>query len=332
MSISRYIKEIGRGKDGARSLGEADAFALMDAILSGRASDLEIGAAVLALRMKGESVEELVGFLRAAHAHCALFTHDKPVVLIPTYNGARKLPNLVPLLALLLAREGVAVLVHGLTHDAARVTTHAIFQALGLPVIMQREALPQVKSAWQMGEPAFVSLAAISPALGRLLAVRQVVGVRNSAHTLVKLLRPFTAESAPSVRLSNYTHPEYAAAMTALLLADEAANTLLMRGTEGEAVADARRSQCIEWFSGGEKRELVSAQQGVVASLPLLPREIDAVSTATYIQRVLSGEHPVPEPIARQSDAVLQCVAQIVDTGNRKSLIPHNLYGQSLRY
>ena len=41
-------------------------------------------------------------------------------VSIPSYNGARKQPNLVPLLALLLAREGVPVLVHGVTDDPGR--------------------------------------------------------------------------------------------------------------------------------------------------------------------------------------------------------------------
>lgn len=309
MSISQYIKEIGRGKDGARSLSDADAYALMQAILSGAASDLEIGAAVLALRMKGESVDELQGFLRAAHEHCAFVAStdsNKPTVVIPSYNGARKLPNLVPLLAMLLSRAGVNVLVHGVEQDAARVTTCAIFKALGLPVITQAEALHQVQAAWHTHEPVFVSIKALSPALAKLLAVRQVVGVRNSAHTLVKLLAPC---ATPCLRLANYTHPEYAISMSELLLRDANANTLLLRGTEGEAVADARRVQGMDFFSGGVKQEIVAAHQGVVSSLPLLPREIDAVTTATYIQSLLAGEHPVPEPIQQQVDAALHCLS-----------------------
>jgi anthranilate phosphoribosyltransferase len=308
MGISQFIKDIGRGKDGARSLSQADAYTLMQALLSGQASDLEVGAAVLALRMKGESVDELQGFLRAAHEHCHVIaaTNDNPpIVVIPSYNGARKLPNLVPLLATLLAREGLRVLVHGITQDATRVTTHAIFDALGLPVIASSDQLHQVQSAWHTHEPAFVSISALSPALAKLLAVRQVVGVRNSAHTLVKLLAPF---SSPCLRLANYTHPEYAISMSELLMRDANANTLLMRGTEGEAVADARRVQAMDFFNGGVKHAIVTAHQGVVSNLPLLPRAIDAVSTATYIQSLLAGEHPVPEPIQQQVEAVMQCV------------------------
>jgi anthranilate phosphoribosyltransferase len=312
MAIAQYIKEIGRGKEGARSLSEADAQALMNAMLSGEASDLEIGAAVLALRMKGESVQELQGFLRAAHRHClplpAPPMADKPLIIIPSYNGARKLPNLVPLLAMLLAREGLPVLVHGISSDATRVTSRAIFDALGLAVIHSAQAqstLPTLHAAWQRHEPAFMCIEALSPALAKLLAVRQVVGVRNSAHTLVKLLAP---ASSPYLRIANYTHPEYALSMSELLLREPCANTLLMRGTEGEAVADARRVQGMDFFSGGVKHALVAAHQGVVTNLPLLPRAIDAVSTATYIQSLMAGEHPVPEPIAVQVAAVLRAV------------------------
>ncbi len=312
MSVAHFIREIGRGKDGAKSLSEADAATLMRAVLKGELSDLELGAVVLALRMKGESVDELRGFLRAAHEHCMLLAHDKPVVVIPSYNGARKLPNLVPLLALLLAREGVPVLVHGVLQDTARVTTYAVFQALGLPIATQASGLSNFACASHMREPMFAAIDALSPALAKLLAVRRVVGVRNSGHTLVKLLAPF---STPCIRLVNYTHPEYAESLTSLF-ANEAqhdfqSDALLMRGTEGEAVADARRSQAIEWFSATERRVLVQAQQGVVASLPVLPREIDAVSTATYIQSVLAGEHPVPAPLERQIEAVLQCVSVV---------------------
>lgn len=313
MSLAPYIRDIGRGRDGARSLDEPRAHALMQAILRGEASDLELGAVVLALRMKGESVDELAGFLRAAQAHClplagppagATGARPLPAVVIPSYNGARKLPNLVPLLAMLLAREGVPVLVHGVEVGAARVTTAQVFRALGLPLVRTADA---AQAAFSLHEPAFMPIDALSPALARLLAVRSVVGVRNSGHTVAKLLQPFTT---PALRLVNYTHPEYGDALTQLFLRDSA-DVLLMRGTEGEAVADARRSQAIDWFCGGQRTTLVAAQAGVLADLPVLPRDTDAASTAGWIQSVLSGQQPLPRPIERQIDAILQCVSAL---------------------
>jgi len=136
LATARFIKEIGRGKDGARSLVREDARLLYQAMLDGRVSDLELGAILLAMRVKGESVEEIAGFLDAAEdslqklqAPAAAFA---PVV-IPSYNGSRHMANLTPLLALLLAREGVPVLMHGVTHDPQRITSAEIFAELGLP-------------------------------------------------------------------------------------------------------------------------------------------------------------------------------------------------------
>ena len=65
MGISAYIKEIGRGKDGARSLNREQAADLMGQVLDGQVSDLEIGAFCLAMRIKGETPEEMAGFLDA---------------------------------------------------------------------------------------------------------------------------------------------------------------------------------------------------------------------------------------------------------------------------
>ncbi|HCE10916.1 MAG TPA: DNA-binding protein YbiB, partial [Oxalobacteraceae bacterium] len=52
-AAARFIKEIGRGKKGARSLSRDDAFQLYAAMLDGRVSDLELGAIMPAMRIKG---------------------------------------------------------------------------------------------------------------------------------------------------------------------------------------------------------------------------------------------------------------------------------------
>ncbi|HJV95485.1 MAG TPA: DNA-binding protein YbiB, partial [Albitalea sp.] len=121
MSITAYIKEIGRGKEGARSLSQPQAYDLISQVLDGRVTDLEIGAFAMAMRIKGESTAELTGFLDAVQERCIPLHPSAPMVVLPSYNGARKLPNLTTLLALLLAQEGVPVLVHGPARDPGRV-------------------------------------------------------------------------------------------------------------------------------------------------------------------------------------------------------------------
>jgi anthranilate phosphoribosyltransferase len=302
MGIARYLKEIGRGREGARALGEPEARDLMEQVLDGRISEAERGAFAIAMRIKGETTQELAGFTDAAAARCiALPANSRTPVLLASYNGARKLPNLTPLLALLLAQQGVPVLVHGAVDDPVRVTTHTLFRTLGLPIA--RDAAG-VQDAWARDEPAFMPIDALCPPLATLLALRWTIGLRNPGHTVAKLLAP---RGAPCLRVVSYTHPEYAAAHTEFLQ-HTGAHALLLRATEGEPVADPRRLPRLDVFMGGVLRPELGrpAHEGVLSELPLLPRERDAATTAVYVQSAVSGETPVPGPLREQVDVLLR--------------------------
>ena len=307
MAIAPNLKVIGRGREGARALDRAQARDLMEQVLDGRVGDLEIGAFALAMRIKGETVDELAGFLDAVEARCILIRSDRPTVVLPSYNGARRLPNLTALLAMLLAQHDVPVLVHGPVADASRVTTATIFHDLGLTCANDGD---DVAAAWQRGEPAFIRTEALCPPLARLLAVRDVVGLRNSGHTVAKLLAACTG--APTLRVVNHTHPEYATLLSAFLAATRA-DAVLMRGTEGEPVADARRLQRLEVFVGGVARADLSlpAQEGVLRQAPVLLRSHDASTTARAIQAIVSGAMPAPAPIAAQVACLLRVLAEM---------------------
>ncbi len=295
MGISHYIKDIGRGKDGARALDRAQAADLMGQILDQQVSDLELGAFCLAMRIKGETPEEMAGFLDATHARLnKVATSHAPTVVLPSYNGARKLPVLTPLLALLLAREGVAVVLHGTATEDARVSSQAVLAALG---IAASEPSPQVKA----GEVLVVPTGVLHAGLERLLAVRRVVGLRNPGHSLVKLMNPC---DGPALVVSSYTHPEYLQSMSATF-ALTGQHALLLRGTEGESVADARRTPAMDVFKDGQTRRVQEQQEGSLVQVPELPGT-DAVATAQYIQRVLQGDLPVPQAIALQVQHILR--------------------------
>ncbi len=305
MSIAPYLKEIGRGKDGARSLSAEQAHDLMSQVLAGTVSDLEVGAFALAMRIKGETTAELQGFLSAVRAHCLPFVPARPLVVLPSYNGARKLPNLTSLLALLLAQEDVTVLVHGPAREPGRVSTAEILHDLGLPAATDVAGIEQ---AWARREPAFIATASLCPPLARLLDVRRVIGLRNSGHTIAKLLDP--TRNGMALRVVNYTHPEYAKAQAELLEHDRA-NALLLRGTEGEPVADPRRQPRLQVFLDGRLREDLSLapQEGALTSLPVLPKAIDAATTARYVQSVISGEQPAPLPVQQQVHCIVRALA-----------------------
>ena len=304
MGIGKYIKEIGRGKEGARALNRAQAADLFGQVLDGTVTDLEIGAFCLAMRIKGETAEEMAGFLDATYARLqSIPASDKPVVVIPSYNGARKLPLLTPLLGLLLAREGLPVLIHGTATESTRVFTSEVLAALGIPA---QAAIKPIAS----GELAFAPTALLCPGLQRLLEVRRVVNLRNPAHSLVKLMNPVESGKGKSLIISSYTHPEYAISMAETFALTQA-NALLLRGTEGEAVADPRRTPTMQAFVNGRAFTLQQHQAGSLATLPDLPTQLDVATTAAYIQQVMAGEQPVPVPIAQQVAHILHLVKSL---------------------
>jgi anthranilate phosphoribosyltransferase len=310
---AHFIKEIGRGQKGARSISRDDARTLYGAMLDGRVPDIELGALLLALRIKGESVDELAGFLDAAHASFQRLPAPAgpfAPVLVPSYNGSRKLPNLTPLLVSLLAREGVPVLVHGVTSDPGRVTSAEILQALGSDQAATAEA---AGVQLQQGRPCFIAIEALAPRMARMLALRRVLGVRNSTHTLVKILQPF---DGPALRLVSYTHPEYLELLGGYFAEGAPrgeGDAFLMRGTEGETVANPHRAQQIDWFHDGG-RSLLAERDPPTDALARLPEARDAASTARWIEQVLQGCEPVPAPIASQVEHCVR-VARALRSG-----------------
>jgi anthranilate phosphoribosyltransferase len=317
-AAARFIKEIGRGKKGARSLSRDDAFQLYGAMLDGRVSDLELGGIMLAMRIKGESVDEIAGFLDAAEA--SFMPLQAPAgayapIVIPSYNGARQMANLTPLLALLLARRGAPVLIHGVIHDHGRITTAEILQELGFAFAHHAD---EAGIHFAAHAPAFMPIEALAPRLARLLAMRRVLGVRNSTHTLVKIMQPF---AGPALRLTSYTHPEYLTMLSNYFTSvapAERGGVFLMRGTEGETVANARRAQQIEWFHDRQCTVLVQ-KQSPVDDLPPLPVACDVATTAAWIQAALRGEHPIPNAILEQ---VEQCLT-VSKTMQAKQILRH---------
>jgi len=309
-----FIREIGRGKNGSRVLPREHARELMGAMLDGRVSDLELGGVLLALRMKGEAVSEVAGFLDAAEARLVRVAPPTggPVVILPTYNGARHAPNLVPLLAWSLAEAGVPVLMHGqaseprqsgIGSNVARVPTLDILEALGVSASGHAEAAARGLRERRL---AYLPLEAVNPGLARLVGLRRILGVRNVAHTLAKLLRPV---QGPSLLLAAYTHPEFGA-MLSELFALRREPALLMRGTEGEAVANTRRPQRIARWLDGVEDTAVEGAPGPVAQVPALPPR-DATATAAWMRAIQQGREPLPRAIAAQRDAVLDTIARM---------------------
>ena len=297
MTIQHYLKEIGRGKDGARPLSRTQACELLGWLLDGHTHPLQVGAFCLAMRIKGETAQEMAGFMDAVHARMPRTPRaNSPVIVLPSYNGARRLPVLTPLLALLLTRKGLPVLLHGSTTETSRVTAAQVLAHLDQP---EATALQTP----QPGELVHLHTRSLLPGLADLLDVRATIGLRNSAHSLVKHFNPLAASGTHSLVVGCYTHPEYSVSMEATH-AEACSHALLLRGMEGEPVADPRRQPAMRGLVQGRKVLVLDNESGTVPVTPELPTGLDSAATAAFTREILQGQRPVPAPIAAQVQVI----------------------------
>jgi len=325
MNYAHFIRELGRGREGARDMTFDEAHQLYGAMLDGGVPDLELGAIAIALRVKGETVEEMLGFLAAANERQNAL--HKPLgrirpVVIPSYNGARKGVNLTPLLAILLRRFGIPVLVHGLIEGFGRVTTAQIFREFDL---MPCTSPSQAQQVFDESGLAYVPLSVISSGLSDQLALRSRLGLRNSAHSLVKMLDPF---GGSGVLLAAATHPDYLDMMREVQSA-VGASALLMRATEGEPFANPKRRPQIDYLHDGACDTLFEAEHESLKALPHLPETCDAKTTADWMRRVLVGEIALPTPLANQLAACLYATGYADDFNQAKAIVAVDALGLS---
>jgi len=301
MNYAPLIKELGRGARGARNLSREQAEKLFGEMLDGQVPDMELGAMLIALRVKGESADEVAGFLAAMQARTAsLAAPPGPrTVLLPSFNGARKQANLMPLVALLLARQGVPVLIFGRHDFDSRHSPFELLDALSLPA---SASLADAEARLARDRLAVLPLQMLNPGLNQLMALRPRLGVRNSSHSLAKLLDPFPA--GRGVRVVAVTHPEYLDSMGQALpgLTTAGARALLMRASEGEAYAHLRRKAHLIGFQDGQTAPLYPADTADL-DWPLSPA-CEPAENAALIRAMLEGTEMVPTRIAEQVAAL----------------------------
>ncbi|QDY43614.1 DNA-binding protein YbiB [Candidatus Pantoea soli] len=310
MELNNIIKEIGRGKNHARDIDFDTAAALYGAILDGAVPELELGGILIALRIKGEGEQEMLGFYHAMQQRMLQLQPPagRPMpVVIPSYNGARRQGNLTPLLALLLVKLGLPVLMHGVSDDPTRVTSEAVLAALEIAPVTNAE---QAQAALNAGQLAFMTIDHLCAPMAQQLSLRWRMGVRNSAHTLAKLATPFAPRAA--LRLASVSHPEYVPRV-GKFFQDIDAPAILLNGTEGEVYASPQRCPAINYIRGaGADPEVWVARQPEVTLA--LPESKSAGDTAAWIRQVLAGERAVPQALR------LQLACCLVATGEATSL------------
>lgn len=183
VGLRALLLRLMRGED----LKRAEAAALLDALLDGAATDAQIGAALVALAVKGETVEELAGMAAAMRARAVRVKarHKCFIDTAGTGSSYAKTFNVSTAAAFVISGAGLAVAKHGSRAATSRSGSADVLTALGVNVTVAPEVSEECLN--EIGI-CFMFAPLYHNATARVASVRRELGV----HTTFNLLGPLT--------------------------------------------------------------------------------------------------------------------------------------------
>ena len=227
--MQEFIAKIGKGQKTSKDLTWEEAKRAMRLLIEGQASPAQVGAFLIAMRIKVESVAELAAFTAAAREYVppVPVRTDLPLVDFPTYAGKRETFHASVGAAIVAAAGGAHVLMHG--HDAMpdRPGPKAVLAKLGIPTELDAK-----QTGDHLGTKgfAYLDMALYHPPIARFLELRQELGLRNVFNPVVKMLNPASAHS----RVIGVSHPPYLEKTLEALKMLGCPRALVLRGVEGD--------------------------------------------------------------------------------------------------
>jgi anthranilate phosphoribosyltransferase len=269
-------------------LSAADAEAAMQIVLRGEASHAQIAAFLIALKMKGETVDELVGFARAMRAMA--------VPVSPNLEGATLLDtcgtggdgactfNISTIAAFVVAAAGVHVAKHGNRSITSKCGSADLLEAWGIPVAMPPEATARAIREVGIG---FL----FAPAVHTAMKHAQPVRVDLKLRTVFNLLGPLTNPAGATAQLIGAPSAHAAELMAGAIAALGLERGFVVHGSDGlDEITTTGPTLAFEVRDGKvERRTLEPADFAVAIAAPEDLKGGDLARNLEIADSVLAG-------------------------------------------
>ena len=247
--LAGMLSVVARGQHGKRDLTQIQAYQAYQYLLHRDADPLQVGAFLIAQRVKGESPAEIAGFVQAARGYMEHVEHVNQIsaceaIDMPCYAGKWRDIPLHILAALNASRAGIPVVVHGLSKIEGRFSA---WQALYEAGVSRASDVLQAQHILHDKGIVYLDLQDICPPLFEMLSLRARLGVRSCANTVARLLNPL----ACSAQMNGFFHTPYGALMAQSNLLLGQPRSMLFMGAEGEPELYATRQRLL-LFQDGE--------------------------------------------------------------------------------
>jgi len=229
MGMQEFIAKVAKGPKVSKDLTWDEAKRAMQALIEGDATAAQVGAFLVAMRFKMESVTELASFTAAARSYVAplLIPQDVGVVDLPSYAGKQDTFHALAGAAILAAAAGGTIFMHGYDGIPGRAGNAGVLKALGIPIDLGGKTVANMVTKHGFG---YLDIALYHPPLYRFLELRQELGVRSVFHPIARLLNPARASS----QVVGLTHPPHFEKTAEAIRMLGLPRALVVRGVEGD--------------------------------------------------------------------------------------------------
>jgi anthranilate phosphoribosyltransferase len=323
------------------SLSEAEMEAVMRQLMEGAATPAQIAALLIALRMKGETADEITGAVRAMRAFAAHVRPRAAVVVDTCGTGGdqRGTFNISTAAALITAGTGLCVAKHGNRAMSGRVGGADVLEALGVKI-----DLPPQRVAACLDEVgiAFLFAPSFHPAMRHAAGPRRELGVR----TMFNLLGPLSNPAGARHQIVGVFAAEWTEPLAGALGRLGSVHVLVVHGEDGlDEISLAAPTQISEWregnlhtycvtpeefgftrcrhgdLDGGDRDTAADMVRGVIAGAtgPRLDIAILNAAAAIYVGGLAASIHAGID-LARdsiRSGRARQKLAQLIEFTNR---------------
>ncbi len=307
--ISDVIERLVEGID----LDEHEARDVMNEIMTGQSTPAQISACLTALRMKGETLDELVGFARVMRERATpIWEGDVPDTLDTAGTGGDRSGtfNISTAAAFVAAGAGARVAKHGNRSVSSRSGSADVMEALGIDIQMTIKKLRKAINEVGIG---FLFAQAFHRSMRYVMPVRSEIKVR----TVFNILGPLANPASARFQVIGVNTPDILELMANAATRLGVTHAFVVHGTDGiDEISVARPTRIVECHQGKLKSFVLRPEDlGVVPSPLDAIQGGDARTNAGIVEKVLEG---VKGPYR---DAVLMnAAAAIVAAGLAKDL------------
>jgi len=226
--MHHLIAKIGKGPKGSKDLTWTEAKEAMRCLLEGEATAGQVGAFLMAMRIKMETIAELAAFTATARhmVQPIRMSETTHLVDLPIYGEKHATFHSSIASAIVASAGGASILIHSVESPTAESDVPRILDQLGIHLSLNANQLSDELAHHHFG---YLDMAGYHPPLARLLDLRQEFGIQNLAHQVARMVNPARAPG----QVIGVAHPPYLDKMIEALDMLHASRVLILQGVEG---------------------------------------------------------------------------------------------------